>query len=1717
MEKIYNVSNTIENGSRMDRVKSRIDSIQPAYTLLALLMVVLFGVNENAWAEACALYTSNGGSVNAKSGAIYTTDVFTNTDGIDSIRFTYSTPTTLGQKLLLKYSTNGGSGYTNIDTYAKKSNRTLCVTLSGTQKNANCFQFAIDGSTLSNYSYSVSNITVYRSPKLSLNTSSFEFSQTAVDASIDQTFTVSTYSITATPDVEITGANASYFSWALSDPMSDCPKTRTLTITYTPGAETVGEAKHEATVTVSAAGKSATLTVYGTASDIATSEFEWHGEDTYDVDADSLDLSTLWTSTGGGAITYSITSFTPTSGEQDGSTAPKKVGNKISLGKAGTLVLGLSQAEGNGYTGGTDSKTITIARRNPVFAWKTQANYYYNTTIDEFLTKTSGASYTVTSNNEEVASIDEGDLTIYNKPGTVKIKYVHPQTYKWNEKKDSVTFTPGWKNDTVSFSLTDGNHTNYESANTFSSNYAYWNNDKDGYFLGATSMSEVSTKRENYAIIHFTGIPDTLYFDQKLNKYVVLPKDRVCYVMVSANGSTWNDTVWRQEAEIEYMNNQKVCLPSSTRYIKFYYNGTISSEYKNIRVSRRKYFRTDKSSIDFRTNLKDSSPAPLTFKFHHASAGYITSVTSNNAHFSVTPTSVVTGGEICDSTEITVTYHPTDVATHNGKITISDNLGNTVEVNVTGKTVEKFTPTITWSGETSFLVGSTIPNGFVAVDDNGDPISEAWTLSSGDDDVINIDGEGVMSAVCGGLSTTITGTIGGGKTNYYERSFGKSLSVTRNGDSFTWSGINEEDGKIHVWADSDIPSSIARANADVTVTYNSTGSAVSVTNGTTLRAVERGEIVLTAISTGDCIYEPKNESKYVVVDPCPQRIVWEQTFNHYKGDEENNISEEVTLTAYAVDSSGVRTEQPITYSFESAISFASVNNETKKLTISGLGRTKIIATVAGSTKYASTSVSKVLYARAYDAVCENDTLYYQGDDSENVTGNDGGPYYKFALGISSNTKSREIKWAEGGRPAYVTFYRKSEDSNQGDMKIEQWLPSINNWSLVKNEGLAPSGTWTYDSLHLDSTATKLRVRIESGKKNHYFRSLTVVRARYIEVREGSTPITSLTYTAEVNVTQAKTLRVMHSNINTQINLTLSDGAPFTLSTTEIEGSCDGSSYSDITLTYNPVATETSSSYTLTLTDGTVTKVINLTATATSGAEEVMADKSWSELGIEGGLSTSVVIKTEKTLTIDQEVTLYSIEIEEDATLLIAPTGGLTLGAGGVIGGTLTNLVLKAATDEEENTGLTGYLRISPDYTGEMPEATIELFSAATHSSAAEAGSKTKWQCVGAPISDEGVEIKSVYPAGTWFYSYDEGTNTWLNVRAKGTFEPFKGYKTSQKLAATGKLYSHKGHLVSGRTEHTIELDSAADGYNLLANSFAAPIAISRFESGDFVDAQQTIYFLNAGTTKQSQDNVGGNDAPGKWVSVPINTAAELAKAGLPCVISPMQGFWVRAKSDDAKLKLNYTRLVWEANYNDANLANKPLRAPRRAAGDEDEEVVISGRLKISLSTEGGNDNLYLLESNVYDAAYEDGFDAYKLSSGGAEIFAIASNEEQLYVDATKSLIGTKIGVRTGEDAEYTMHFSHLNGRADLALYDNETYITTNIEEGTEYTFYAVPDSEITGRFSIIERDNSSKVTTGAESASDSSMKGEAVKFIKDGHLFVLKGGVLYDATGLRVK
>ena len=478
--------------------------------------------------------------------------------------------------------------------------------------------------------------------------------------------------------------------------------------------------------------------------------------------------------------------------------------------------------------------------------------------------------------------------------------------------------------------------------------------------------------------------------------------------------------------------------------------------------------------------------------------------------------------------------------------------------------------------------------------------------------------------------------------------------------------------------------------------------------------------------------------------------------------------------------------------------------------------------------------------------------------------------------------------------------------------------------------------------------------------------------------------------------------------------------------------------------------------------------------------------------------------------IDTEVSVHSMiidpSINPDVTVTIAPNGGLTVGAGGVKGATTKNFIIKAST-EGATKGQTGYIRISPYTEQPMPSATMEMYSKAYYDMTADDRNNVgSWQYVGSPMV-AGTEAKSIYKS-SWIYNWNEATAEWENNRKTLKLQPFEGYCTSQYKYPEGMLITNTGQLASnGNVELNLKYTGDADTLrcNVFANSYAAPIDITQFTTGDFSEGvEATINLFNTGSKNNIADQVGKTDldASGQYIAIPVATAAELvAKHNYPAVIPAMQGFFVNT-TKPGTLKLNYERLVWNADY--TKHANAPLRTKERST--------TTGALCVSIEADGWRDNLYLLESEDYDADFQNGYDARKMMNGELNIFAVEEEDTYLAVDATHSLVNTRVGVRTGSETAYTFTFANLRTQEPIALMDNETEQIIPIAEGATYTFFATPNTMITNRFVIVANEDADGEGVATD-IQNTTIETKLHKFIKDNQLFILKDGILYNAQG----
>ncbi|MBR1473735.1 MAG: InlB B-repeat-containing protein [Paludibacteraceae bacterium] len=408
------------------------------------------------------------------------------------------------------------------------------------------------------------------------------------------------------------------------------------------------------------------------------------------------------------------------------------------------------------------------------------------------------------------------------------------------------------------------------------------------------------------------------------------------------------------------------------------------------------------------------------------------------------------------------------------------------------------------------------------------------------------------------------------------------------------------------------------------------------------------------------------------------------------------------------------------------------------------------------------------------------------------------------------------------------------------------------------------------------------------------------------------------------------------------------------------------------------------------------------------------------------------------------------------------------------------------------TGGNGTL-IMDDASGEN-KAYVQMYSKAVK------GSPTTWQYIGIPHSDVGNAMDNYYDS--WLYSWNP-SNGWEVVLRGAAVTPWTGYCIT--YPTFGHKYEMTGTLVATAD---VDIDVPANSYQIIGNSWVAPIQIANFEDEDFGDIPKTVYFFNTGSDTGGSGAVSGNAtgetrwAAGTYVAVPIHMAEY---TGEDKIIPSMQGFYVANTGSAGTLHLDYDKLVRQHGV--SNYIQGQMHAPRRIAKGSNDPVM----LKMIVRGSRYDDRLIVAEREDFTKGHDDGWDGAKWDGSTISPTIWSQNDEGGVesVTATPDMEGTIIGFRAGEDNEYTFHFEYDDMAEPLFLLDMDERMYVRILNDVTYTFTCADKGEH-NRFLLTRK--APGIPTGCEPI-DGGGGPKAMKFIKDNKLYILLNGVLYDATG----
>lgn len=1436
------------------------------------------------------------------------------------------------------------------------------------------------------------------------------------------------------------------------------------------------------------------------------------------------------------------------------------VNNKIIARNAGKAEIYFTQAETETIQKDTSEVyTYTITKRDPEFTWAGNSIYHNSTIANFFTTSNTDFGFDVESTDGEVAELVGRTLKAYNKPSAspITITVSQEENYKWKPKSESKLITVSSKANHVQFTYTRAMYLNEDiTVNLVSELGTSWDNDKNSICLGNGSADVFnpasSETKDKYVDIKFEGIPETLSFNYATNQNAATDED--WYVKESINGTDWSAKIWNKDKDGDsFDDSTRIKLQPTTRYVRLCYSGNFSGYYRYVTISELQYFRKDATSFEYATNLLDHVPDVQSFVVEHANIGYQTTITAPS-HYQVsvdgetysssinysTNATARTGGDIMDEFTVYVKYLADEEGTHEGNVVVSNNLSGNLNVGVSGRTVKKFTPVITWTGEeTTFEVGETITNGFTVENENGDLITGdlEWTFESDDTDVVELlSSNTAMRAHTLDediKTTTIRGVLAEGGTYFEGTSGDVTITVKRKDNTITITGVSASMLTDETMTGISVTSTNSSGPAfEITEAPRATEAVIDISDLSAVTIESQhsiGTFYWTIHQDADGTYKAADKEFSVEValgeeDLTAKIYMYESGSNEGAGWNLNDFGE-VPLVPVGVattvwyeakqDNSGKKYIHLKEYYNGAWSQFGDMKTSLKDSYASTGAQSKDFAHGDASTSFKFTAGGSKDSENADDfakVYVRNVKIECSGHILTNVAGD--------ALAITKQEDGESLIYLDAeGYETFTVYYGLAK--NSGDVKLtcdnDHFTFGVDD---EKEEGLTLVANDEDDTqcgnkvikVYYNPTEVGTESATVTISNKVYNKTITITgTCKYPQtiswnIGDRLKKDTENKISNAANVTLGTAITYRSSN---------SDVVEVTDEGTKLLAKATGSARIYASASGNSIYYDALDSIDVTVVESVTEDAVNVSKNA-----------DWTG---DIGIWTPVVIKLGADITISGEVEAYSLEIETGAKVTIAPTGGLTIGEGGISGATTENLILAADANvegESETLGQTGYLRISPRYTGDMPSATVELFSIAYSDE-----KKDTWQYAGIPFTADYIDGATFCEYGKQFvYGWSETEGDWFNAYAE-EIDLFRGYCLTQNKNSKGDTFKFKGTLVAPDDANaTISLsyteESAEKGYHILANSFTAPIDITQMGASDFVNATATIYLFNTGAYSKSGYTIVDDDnstESGDYIAVSPGTAAYIQNkiSSFPVVIPAMQGFCVQAIDNEASLTLDYGKIVWGANY--GAHPNKPMRVKADDNSAQEETTTgTTGFLKVTLSDGESADNLYILSSKDagYTKKYTNGYDAPKKMSDDPALPNIFAEEDgyQLAIDATLDLLGTSIGVRRGKASNYTMYFTHVTTEQDLLLLDVEENEVTLIEEGASYQFAinAEQGTVISGRFLIIEAQNGGNQGT-ATGTEETTVEHTMQKFIYNGRLYILKDGVLYDARGMMIK
>lgn len=1405
---------------------------------------------------------------------------------------------------------------------------------------------------------------------------------------------------------------------------------------------------------------------------------------------------------------------------------------EITAHNAGTAVLTFVQQGNNGYYYSSRSCTITIDKNTPTFTWKDPI--YFNQTISDYFTTNNNpneneyateVSITQESTDPDVAIIyfnqeDDTDkhsldLTTYYKEtspeSSTQVTVYQAENWYWNAKEEPHTITPKNKNNHVSNTPITGTN-----LNDFKIDYQDpWNNPwtNDGIHFGQGGIGSGDggyNWNDKYIIIEFTGVPDELSFITTATQPVLgmggsttgNNSNLFFYVSEGTSETNWTKT-WEYT---ERDNDIKVKLNPNTRFLKLCFTGNLEGWFKDITVTELNQFEFVPNTLDFgEVKITDNTTKTINTTFQYANAGHKINIDLDRTgaweddaeyelakqYITINPTSITDiGGEKVGKTEIQITLHSDDRTPYTipdgAKIKIWDEAGRCDYLSISGL-IEPSEQEIYWSAYFQLEEPIAIPL------ETGD-VKNAATASSNlpityktdNPEVIQIsDDKSYFTPIAVG-DATIT-AIQDGNQVYNRVESSKKITVTQKMVQIISWPVDFTD-LILVENPDPIPLTAATYlldlvnNRPVFSQEQTDKIEYSVENEEVVKIVD-GQLVIVGLGSTtitaaineseDSHYESTSTTLPVIVrEPalgCEDMLLLDQP-NEVEIFTDGMNTNEIVKNAMAIDRTlGIPGRVEFQHKGEAWKLFGSVSFYA--------GAIKVQQSTDGGNTWSDVPNSSVtptqsMYNTSVATLDRNAThirfvrpsggqgYHYYKDvkvypaqylesattsiNYENI--NVGGTYTK-KINISYSNIKSPIYYIASSSDITVSPKTFGECGKFGTQELTiTWKPSTN---------IGQQTVTFRDSLSEISDLTiNLTANIDRRKQEILWENRPEVILSHTGI--DNRPI----YTIDANSKAPTTLKIEYTVVEGTENAYFSDDMFFILNEGEItiKAANDGNEeYAAIEEVYNL----TLQGVPPTFIGGTDNQLWN---NENNWKNKLMPSDEYSIANITAPVEINNLL-----------VDINNVRVADNASIHITSTGGLTVGVEGI---QCANNDGSAIIIDNLHSGA-GFFRISPDCEDELPRITMRYQTNSTLDNGAN--KNAEWQYIGAPGEDASVHVDY----NTWLYRLDESQADWVLMPQNNnhTLSPFQGYALTQYGQPT---YEWNAQMINRNCAIPLTYHfDGRKGQNLIANSYTAPIDVTKMRSEDFqmIDGQneyyditQTLYLYNSGSWNawHTQDSLGtgissdgNNTTPGQYYAIPVLAVAEGYIPEKP-TIAPMQGIYVRVRAKKTggdthvgNIIFDYDRIVMGEGHD----MHRPMRAPQTTDQNTSDDLFRRVRI-VANSSNSGSDRLYIIQAHNTTRNYDNGYDAPNQATQGIVNIYTYESGGKMEVSCANNIDSTYIGFMAGEDRTYTLHFNTIVGET-LCLQDLTTGEKINIVEGGTYTFEAEPQSTNNQRFLLL--------------------------------------------------